>query len=243
MRALIIADIHGNLEALDAVLAAAGPVDSVWCLGDVVGYGPDPNACLDRLRAQPDLVCVPGNHDWAAIGRIGTEDFNPEARRATEWTAAQLSDEAKTYLGSLPLMVVREPFTITHGSPREPIWEYLTTAAGAAENFRYFSTPACLVGHTHVPALFYQDPEQRRVQARFMSDGEEIVVGPVRFIANPGGVGQPRDQDPRAAYAIYDADRHVLTWHRVSYPVEVTQAKMRRAGLPERLAVRLAYGW
>ncbi|MBI4504113.1 MAG: metallophosphoesterase family protein [Chloroflexi bacterium] len=242
MRIAVIADIHANLEAFEAVIADWGEVDEVWCLGDVVGYGPDPNGCLDRLRAFPRFVCVPGNHDYAAIGQLGEETFNPVARAALEWTAEQLRPEHRDYLRGLDLVVVRGEMTITHGSPRNPVWEYLLTAAQAHACFAHFSTPCCLVGHTHVPMIFAEEgPDSER--PRYAEPGMTVVVGTPRLIINPGSVGQPRDRDPRAAYAVYDPDSRRVEFRRVAYSIASTQRRMRRAGLPEPLAVRLAVGW
>ena len=156
MRYAIMGDIHSNLTAFETVLRHAddkGGFDKIWCLGDLVGYGPDPNECIERL-CQFEHVCVAGNHDWAAIGKMDTADFNPVAARACQWTAQQLTAENIDYLQNLPLSVCQEDFTLVHGSPREPIWEYLLSIEGAQENFSYFETAYCLVGHSHVPLIF-----------------------------------------------------------------------------------------
>ncbi len=251
MRILVISDIHANLVALEAVLADAAQFnwDQVWCLGDVVGYGPEPTACVERIRDLKPDVWVAGNHDWATIGRLDIEDFNPEARRAILWTRENMSPQALAYLETLPdTPVVRGDFTIAHGSPRYPIWEYILDAATALANFSYFETPYCLIGHSHVPRLF-------RWQAREGDDDGDCVelvpvydrrislVGDHRLIINPGSVGQPRNSDPRAAYALLDTEEVTLRFCRVRYAVEVTQARMRAAGLPERLINRLSIGW
>ncbi len=242
MRYGIVADIHSNLAAFEAVLHNMGSVDALWCLGDVVGYGPDPNECIDLLRSHTH-VCVMGNHDAAAIREIDTSNFNPAAAAAAEWTARALTDRSIQYLADLPQDLVAGQFTIVHGSPRQPIWEYVTTDSRAAPNFSHFTTPACLVGHTHVPALFEQQAGSDRVFGRVPGPGDIQEVGGNRFIANPGSVGQPRDGDPRAAYAVYDSDSATLEWRRVVYPIEVTQQRMRVAGLPAPLIERLSLGW
>lgn len=243
MRYGIVADIHANLAAFEAVLADMGQVDGLWCLGDVVGYGPDPNECVELLRRHKHL-CVMGNHDAAAIGKLDTSDFNPSARDAAEWTARQLSERSHAYLASLPETVSMEPFTLAHGSPRQPIWEYITHEGRATPNFQHFNTLGCLVGHTHTPALYVQRAGSRNTLGRVPEPGEKLILRETdRFIANPGGVGQPRDGDPRAAYAIYDSDAETLEWRRVTYPVEVTQRRMRESGLPARLIERIAFGW
>ena len=156
MRYAILADIHANLAAFHAVLEdiqAKGGVDQIWCLGDVVGYGPDPHECVQLLR-QYDHRCVAGNHDWAAIGRIDTKSFNPEAAAAAQWTGQQLTPEDTTYLENLPLTLSHNDFTLAHGSPRDPIWEYLLSTASAQDNFGHFATQFCLVGHSHMPLVF-----------------------------------------------------------------------------------------
>ena len=242
MRYGIVADVHSNLAAFEAVLADMGTVDALWCLGDLVGYGPEPNECIELLRRHQHL-CVMGNHDAVAIGELDSSAFNPAAAQAAEWTARQLTERSFQFLSALPYELTEGPFTIVHGSPRQPIWEYILQESTAAPNFAYFNTPACLVGHTHVPALFQQQTRIDRVFGRVPAPGDTELVGNVRFIANPGGVGQPRDGDPRAAYAIYDSDAATLEWRRVAYPIEVTQRKMREAGLPDRLIERIAMGW
>ncbi len=242
MRYGIIADVHANLAAFEAVLADMGEVDSLWCLGDLVGYGPDPNECIDLLQRY-NHRCVMGNHDLAAIGRLDTSDFNAAAAEAAEWTAHALNDRSIFYLSNLPERVVVEPFTLVHGSPRSPVWEYIFQEKLAAANFDHFGTLACLVGHTHVPALYLLDSTSKQVLASTPGAGDRVEVRQNRLIANPGGVGQPRDSDPRAAYGLYDSDTGILEWRRVEYPYQTTQQKMRDAGLPTRLIERLAYGW
>ena len=248
MRYLIISDIHSNLAAFEAVLADAGSFDKVWCLGDVVGYGPDPNECVERLR-DLDHVCVVGNHDWAALGKMDTEDFNPTAKRACHWTREQLSPSSLEYLEALPKSLVEEDFTLVHGSPRQPIWEYILYPSIAEANFECFDTRFCLVGHTHVPIIYRHRPENpdHPCDAVIPSPHDPLVLGEERLIINPGSVGQPRDGDPRASYAILDSDRErsnfTLKYRRVSYPIEATQARMAERGLPARLIIRLGYGW
>ena len=156
MRYAILSDIHANLTAFEAVLddiEHQGGVEKVWCLGDVVGYGPEPHQCVELLR-QCNHVCVAGNHDLAAIGKVDTAYFNPDAATACHWTAQQLSSEDIKYLESLSLVIEGGDFTLAHGSPREPIWEYLLSASSAKENFAYFKSRFCLVGHSHVPLVF-----------------------------------------------------------------------------------------
>ncbi len=154
MRILVISDIHANLDAFDAVLQdARGQWDYVWCLGDVVGYGPDPNDCVERLRELPHL-CLAGNHDWAALGRLDLSTFNSDARAAVTWTSAALRPAGRRWLEALPTTFVVGDYTLAHGSPREPIWEYILEPQVAALNFSHFETSFCLVGHTHQPVIY-----------------------------------------------------------------------------------------
>ena len=242
MRYAIIADIHANLEAFTAVLAdmeRRGGVEEIWCLGDIVGYGPDPHQCLQLLR-QYQHVCVAGNHDWAAIGKIDTSSFNPDAAAACRWTSQQLKSGDVKYLEKLPPTIEKDGFTLVHGSPREPIWEYLTSTSLARENLTFFQSPYCLVGHSHVPAIF-KDEGDYCTSSR-LSPSVGIVLGRSRLIINPGGVGQPRDGNPQASYAIYDSESKVIRLYRLPYDIKATQDKMMQYGLPIRLVARLEYG-
>jgi len=243
MRYAIIADIHANLAAFTAVLddiKRRGGVKEVWCLGDIVGYGPDPHRCIELLRRYSH-VCIAGNHDWAAIGKIDTSDFNPDAAAACHWTTQQLCPEDIDYLDSLPLVIQRDSFTLVHGSPREPIWEYLLATSSARENFAYFQSQFCLVGHSHVPLIFEYDEAGACSLNGFPAD-TVLTLAKNRLIINPGGVGQPRDGDPRASYAIYDSETRTVTCNRVPYDIGLTQARMTKYSLPVHLVARLSYG-
>lgn len=240
MRIGVVSDIHSNLPALQAVLTDMGAVDALWCLGDFVGYGPWPNECIELLRQQ-GVVSIVGNHDLAALGTISTAEFNRDAAAATQWTARQLTAEHRDYLLSLAPLTEVDGVTLAHGSPREPVWEYLVSGPGAAASFPRFASPLCFVGHTHVPSLFTED-EPGQVSATYMEPGSGFALGGVRAIANPGSVGQPRDHDPRAAYLIYDPEQATLEWRRVSYDIGVVQTYMRDVRLPAFLRERLAYG-
>ena len=243
MRYAVISDIHANLAAFTAVLEdieRMGGVEEIWCLGDVVGYGPDPHQCLGLLR-QHRHVCVAGNHDLAAAGKMDTSVFNPDAAAACSWTAEQLTAEDLEYLGNLPLTARRGEFTLVHGSPRGPIWEYVLSIDSAADNFPCFQTRYCLIGHSHRPMVFVQTPTGQCISSPFLADGR-IVLGGDRLIVNPGGVGQPRDGDPRASYALYDDNAMTATLRRVEYDIGVTQARMAAQRLPLSLAARLSYG-
>lgn len=263
MRILILSDIHANLVALETVLnAVQGRYDAIWCLGDVVGYGPRPNECVEIVRDRAAL-CVMGNHDWAALDRpgINVDDFNPQARQAVLWTRQQLTPDNLAYLNQLPDEPVRpkgaRDILVTHASPREPVWEYVLTPSVAMENFAAFNESICLVGHTHKPAVFrwslharvqagpssYSPASVDMLQPQYGSSVALTTSANVRLIINPGSVGQPRDNDARAAYAILDLSS--MTWRpeRIAYPVELTQGQMQEAGLPRRLIDRLSFGW
>jgi predicted phosphodiesterase len=243
MRVLIISDIHANLTAFETVLTdAKGQWEYVWCLGDVVGYGPDPNECVELLRSLPHL-CLAGNHDWAALGRLDIRTFNPDARRAVNWTTDTLSPENTAYLEALPTTFVIGEYTLAHGSPREPVWEYILEPLIAALNFSHFETPYCLVGHTHQPVIYELVNEHGETDAISPSYRQQRQLNGRRQIINPGSVGQPRDQNPDAAYALLDVETHIWEARRVPYDISAVQKRMRRYDLPERLVARLEHGW
>jgi predicted phosphodiesterase len=244
MRVLIISDIHANLAALEAVLAdAAGKYDVVWCLGDLVGYGPDPNECVERVRSLGRLTCLVGNHDKAVLGELDVNAFNLDARMAILWTRDSLAPENLAYLQLLWPIAESGDFTLAHASPRQPIWEYVLNRAIARENFAFFDTPYCLVGHTHVPVI-YQEGEAGDDCTEAPPDyARPLVLNSHRLIINPGSVGQPRDSNPAAAYALLDTKTRVWDYRRVAYDVGVTQRRMRAANFPERLIIRIAQGW
>ena len=242
MRYAILADIHANLEAFNAVLedmGERGGIEEIWCLGDVVGYGPDPHGCIELLLRYKH-ICVAGNHDLAATGKVSTAELNPDAAAASRWTAQQLTPEDIEYLESLPLTIERDDFTLVHGSPREPIWEYVISPSIAIQNFDFFLSQYCLVGHSHVPAIFKLEDKACSTSKFLPNIG--LALGRSRLIVNPGGVGQPRDGDPQASYAIYDTEARMVRLYRIPYDIETTQEKMMRAGLPVRLATRLSQG-
>jgi predicted phosphodiesterase len=263
MRVLILSDIHGNLVALESVLSAAdGAYDAIWCLGDIVGYGPRPNECAELVRERAAL-CVMGNHDWAVLDRDGitVDDFNPQARQVVLWTREQLTASNRAYLAGLPHTPIHPPSTdailITHASPREPVWEYILTPSIAMENFAVFDEAICLVGHTHKPAIYrwrlhidemaerngYHPATVDYLQPHAGQWVHLATSASQRLIVNPGSVGQPRDNDARAAYAILELPTLRWCYERVAYPIELTQGQMRQAGLPKRLIDRLSFGW
>jgi len=243
MRILLISDIHANLTALDAVLNGAEAYDSVWFLGDLVGYGPDPNECVERICTLPDLVALRGNHDAATLDKLSTDAFIEEPRLAVTWTQDNLSPENLAFLEELPAKVqVTDDVTLAHGSPRQPIWEYILNTKIATENFFFFETPYCFVGHTHLPSIFRMSDGRAQADLFVPIVDSQLELSP-RLILNPGSVGQPRDRDPRAAFAIFDLETKIVEFRRVSYDILAVQERMRKAGLPERHLNRLETGW
>lgn len=242
MRILIISDIHANLTAFKAVLAdAEGQWEQIWCLGDIIGYGPSPNECVSLLREQ-NHISLSGNHDWAALGKLDISSFNRVARLAVTWTKNQLTSESTEYLDSLPAHIEQPLFTLAHASPRQPVWEYILDAETAAVNFDYFKSPYCFVGHTHVPVVYEAD-EDKYVSARPPNYDAPLQLTSRRCIINPGSVGQPRDGNPDAAYALLDTESLIWEHKRTPYPITKTQALMRENKMPDRLIERLSYGW
>ena len=240
MRYAVLSDVHANLEALQAVLADAAPrTDALLCLGDLVGYGADPVACME-LVAERALAIVCGNHEHAVAGLIDLEWFNVYARSAAEWTRTRLDDDHRAYLTSLPLTAQVGDATLVHASPDRPDeWEYLLTAQDGFDAFGAFATRLCFVGHSHLAgawSLGSSGPEHRAGAVDL-----ELERGR-RYIVNVGSVGQPRDRDPRAAYAIWDAERGSIAVRRVAYDVARAREKILRGGLPRFLADRLAWG-
>jgi predicted phosphodiesterase len=242
VRYLILSDIHSNLAAFEAVLADAGAYDQIWCLGDIIGYGPQPNECVELLKSLPH-ICVAGNHDWAVIERLDVSAFNPYALRACLWTREQLTAENWEYIENLPERLVEGRFTIVHGSPRHPVWEYITDSRTATINLAYFDTEYCLFGHTHRPIVFVCDASAGDCEGFMMPLRDPVPMPEERFLLNPGGVGQPRDSDPRASYVLLDLEEMTVELRRVPYAIKETQRLMVSSGLPMQLAKRLEVGW
>lgn len=243
MRYAIIADIHSNLTAFQAVLndiESQDTIDKIWCLGDIVGYGPDPHECIELLRTT-DHICVAGNHDRAVVGILDLTTFNPYATEAIKWTAEQLTIGDITYLKNLPERIEENEFLLVHGSPREPIMEYILSVSVARQNFDCFRTRYCLVGHTHVPQAYSLDEDDNYTATRFMPT-VKLIIGKTRLIINPGAVGQPRDGNPEASYAVYDDTTKIIQLRRVPYDIRQTQDRIMESGLPPRLAARLETG-
>ena len=244
MRIAVLSDIHANLAALEAVRADLGTVDEIWVLGDIVGYGPQPNEVIAMLQ-EMGARSVLGNHDGAAIGTVDPVDFNPEARRAIDWTARVVDGNSRAYLASLPEVRRDGALTAVHGSPRDPIWEYITSPGIAAANFGHFETRLCLFGHTHLPSVFRLVDDE--VEPTVGLPGDRVELGGARALVNPGSVGQPRDGLADAAYAVLDLGgvdgaADAVTFQRVRYDVDRTQRAMRAVDLPARLVERLSYG-
>jgi diadenosine tetraphosphatase ApaH/serine/threonine PP2A family protein phosphatase len=242
MRAAVLSDIHGNLPALEVVLAAIEQErpDAVWCLGDLVGYGPWPNEVTALARDRAD-VCLVGNHDLVALDAagVGVEEFNPEAAEAVLWTRRELSDETRTFLESLEPQASHDGTGLYHASPRDPVWEYVLGAEAATGAFGAVSDTLILVGHSHVALAFTLEGD--RLSGDVAPAGKELELT-ARHLLNPGSVGQPRDGDPRAAWLMVDLDGRRARFERVEYDVRRTQEEMRARGLPGPLADRLAVG-
>jgi len=241
-RHLVLADIHSNLEALDAVLRDAAAqqrgFDDVWVVGDIVGYGPCPGECISRLR-QIDAFCVAGNHDLGVVGRLDLAWFNREASQACRWTAARLSSEDMEYLDVLPQSGMIGTALVVHGSPRDPVREYVVSVEVANALAPTCGTRLCVVGHTHSPAAFGIDAPTVHPSG----DGAAVDLSGGRLLLNPGAVGQPRDGDARAAYGVLDTGSSTFEFHRTEYDVAATSSVMLREGLPRALAMRLHCGY
>ena len=240
MRIAALSDVHANLRALEAVLAEidAGRFDGIWCLGDLVGYGPKPNECTALLQER-STVCLAGNHDLVVLGKIPIDAFAGEAAAAARWTQTVLDESGRAFLASLEPQAAAPGAELFHGSPRDPVWDYVLSDESAASALARTEAPLVLVGHSHVALEISNGGELRGEPA---PAGTKLELGGLRRLLNPGSVGQPRDGDPRAAWLEVDFGTGRATFHRTDYPVERTQAEMREAGLPEALALRLAFG-
>jgi len=240
MRTLVISDIHSNSDALKAVISDAVVFDRVWCLGDVVGYGPDPNECIQILKSLPRLVCILGNHDAAVMGFIELSAFNNEASAAIMIQERMLSQESREFLELLEVQRVEDGITLAHGSPRNPIWEYVMNARTAKENFSAFDTQVCLIGHSHIPVIFIDDHSKH--PGILLPSSVDMWRSEKRFLLNPGSVGQPRDRNPLASYVIWDDEEEIYSYHRVAYDFRPVQERILSLGIPSRHAYRLAEG-
>jgi diadenosine tetraphosphatase ApaH/serine/threonine PP2A family protein phosphatase len=238
MKVAVVSDIHANLVALETVLGAIGAVDALWVTGDTVGYGPDPSDVL-ALLIERKATIVAGNHDRAVARGEDLELFNSPAALAARMHQSWLSAAERDTLAALPTTLETEGVTLCHGSLRDPLWEYVTNPRSAAASLALARTPHCCAGHTHVPALFRELPDAERPgRVRYETP---YPLEPRAFL-NPGSVGQPRDGDPRAAYAVLDLAAGTVTFHRSPYRVDETQRRIRARGLPAIFADRLAFG-
>jgi predicted phosphodiesterase len=241
MRLGIFSDVHGNMEALDAVLKAlkGEDVNLTICLGDLVGYGPDPNQCVEKVMEASDIVLA-GNHDYAAVNLESTEHFNECARTAIEWTNEVLTSASQDILAKLPLIETIDNILTVHATPEQPEqWHYITSAEDAYRNLVNMSVPICFVGHSHVPMAFIQQEEE---QILLQSAAEVDIQPGQKVIINVGSVGQPRDGDPRAAYGIFDMKENKFNLKRLAYAVRKVQEKMQKKNLPSFLIERLESG-
>lgn len=243
MLVAVVSDIHANLQAFEAVLAdaRAREVEETWCLGDVVGYGGDPDACV-ALAAEHCDVLLAGNHDLAATGAIAIDDFSPRARLSAEWTGSVLNQRSHAVLAPLTSAAVRAGAGLYHGSPRHPVWEYVITPALADLCLDSADERVCFVGHSHIAAAYARLSGRPAVGVRDVRGGAVSDAGGGRWLVNPGSVGQPRDGDARAAWLTVDTDSWELRWERTAYDIQAAQRAIRTAGLPESLADRLQYG-
>jgi diadenosine tetraphosphatase ApaH/serine/threonine PP2A family protein phosphatase len=240
---LLISDVHSNLLALETVLEACGPVDAIWNLGDTVGYGPRPNECISLLQEKSVNLWLAGNHDLAALDQRRLSGFNPVAALAARWTGDQLTEEHQRFLSQLSPITEEHGYLLAHGSPRDPISEYIFGASEATANLRLLAGQICFVGHTHFPIIAAPGPDGELATVRLLTDGEAVHLGNAGpLILNPGSVGQPRDGDRRASFGILDLGSQIFTLRRVEYDIRATQKAMREAGLPDQLVSRLENG-
>ena len=241
MRVAVISDIHANLHALEAVLEAidANPPDELWCLGDLVGYGPRPNEVIALVRERAAIGLV-GNHDLGVLGRLDLDEFSPDAAASAIWTQTVLLDEHRAYLESLSPEAKIDGAELYHASPRDPVWEYVITEESARAALEATVAPVVLVGHSHIAlAITLVDG---RLDGDLAPAGSEVALDKTRWLLNPGSVGQPRDGDARAAWLELDLPSGKGRFHRVPYDIARTQAEIRERGLPDSLAERLAHG-
>jgi diadenosine tetraphosphatase ApaH/serine/threonine PP2A family protein phosphatase len=241
MKIALISDIHSNSEALAAVMAeiASLHVDEIYCLGDLVGYGPEPNECVTQIQETASLVLA-GNHDFAAVGLTPTDYFNRYARDAIDWTAHNMTPENNEFLAGLDITFQTENALFVHATPEDPgEWDYIFSQHDAERNFKAFSEQVCFIGHSHIPNIFIHS-DSGSIESG--TDTTIEFIASKRYIVNIGSVGQPRDLDPRASFGIFDSDARTFVLKRADYAVAITQDKIREAGLPRFLADRLSLG-
>jgi len=245
LRVAVLSDIHANRQALEAVLDAVEEVgvDQVWCLGDLVGYGADPDACTALARERCD-TCLVGNHDLALLGALDISTFSEAAAAAVAWTREQVSEDTLEFLATLEPTASQNGVGLSHASPRDPVWEYVLSTDQAEAGLDALEERVGLIGHSHIALYFMRAPGVRRgyAQGAQATDGAEIEIDEGEWLLNPGSVGQPRDGDPRAAWMELDTERWAARYHRVPYDIEAAAAAIRAAGLPDVLAERLEVG-
>ena len=241
-RIALISDVHGNLPAFQATLRAIEEegVDGIWCLGDLVGYGAQPNECVELAEKTVDL-CLIGNHDLVVIDRLELTDFSENAAVAAEWTKDVLSAEARAYLEKLKPLDEAQPLGLYHASPRDPVWEYVLSSLAADDCFDEMEPRIGAVGHSHVALAFWRKGDSPTAGAQAEAN-TALDLSDDRWLINPGSVGQPRDGDPRASWVVLELDSWRVTWRRTEYPVDEAAEAIQTAGLPKQLADRLYYG-
>jgi diadenosine tetraphosphatase ApaH/serine/threonine PP2A family protein phosphatase len=241
-RVALLSDVHGNLPAFEAVLEDIGRagVDARWCLGDLVGYGAQPDQCVALAAAECDL-CLVGNHDLVVLGKLDVREFSANAATAAEWTREHIASDSVDFLAALATNDEDHPVGLYHASPRDPVWEYVLSITQAGECMDAMAPRVGAVGHSHV-ALWFARDGSGGVSGDMAAGGTELDLSDGRWILNPGGVGQPRDGDPRAAWLLLDLESWTATWHRVDYPIDDAASAIRAAGLPAALSDRLYVG-
>jgi len=242
MRIALLSDVHGNLPAFDAVLAdvdACEP-EEIWCLGDLVGYGAEPDGCVARAAERCNL-CLAGNHDLAVTGALDIAEFSENAATAALWTQDHIGADALSFLRSLRSLEEGREIGLWHGSPLDPVWEYVLSYGQAEDNMDFMSPRVGAIGHSHLALWFHRDGDEAP-RADFARAGLEQDVSRGEWLLNPGGVGQPRDGDPRAAWLLLDTGEWTAQWRRVEYPIDAAASAILEAGLPEDLAKRLYKG-
>jgi predicted phosphodiesterase len=242
MLVAIVTDVHGNRPAFEAVIAAAeaAGADEMWCLGDLVGYGAEPDACVE-LAHRHCAVCLSGNHDLGVVGVLSLDDFSRGARIAAEWTQENISEDTREFLLALTPNAAASGYGLFHASPRDPIWEYVLSGLTAELCFDATDFRVSFIGHSHV-ALSFNRPPGEPTNGSTRREGDELELTTGEWLLNPGGAGQPRDGDPRAAWLLLDTDSNVARWCRAEYDIAAAQAAIRAARLPDSLAERLAFG-
>ena len=241
MKIGIFADVHSNLEALESIFKALdrGKIDSYVCLGDMVGYGPDPNLCVKKIKDITTHVVI-GNHDYAALGRMPIVIFNESARKIVEWTQHTIKPEIIQYLENLPLTIVDDNITYVHATPVDPeSWHYISTFGHAIQSFEAMTTSLCFVGHSHAPVAFIQNEED---EILIKNTNNLEIKKKNKYIINVGSVGQPRDGDPRSCCGIFDTDNMKFELLRIEYPIKLVQKKMSDYNFPSYLINRLSRG-